>query len=162
MNGSLLDLDVATGLDVQHRSCSEGQRDMRVKNQSEMLVASGRSLQKPLELGIERFCPVGLVTDGSLIKVRDEIKHYRATILQPIEGVLERFHAEHHVGRPSPSNNPSRLQASRNVFRLKSSLPWRKPLKCDVVVHEAALAYGDAAQTTVLKQQVQVVPMILK
>lgn len=89
MNGSLLDLDIATGLDVQYRSCSKGQRDMRVKNQSEMLVVSGRSLQKALELGIERCCPVGLVADGSLIKVRDEIKHYRATIFQPIEGVLE-------------------------------------------------------------------------
>ena len=162
MNGSLLDLDVATGLDVQHRSCSEGQRDMRVKNQSEMLVASGRSLQKPLELGIERFCPVGLVTDGSLIKVRDEIKHYRATILQPIEGVLERFHAEHHMGSTVTIQQPLTLAgfAKRLPVEVQSAL--RKPLKCDVVVHKAALAYGDAAQTTVLKQQVQVVPMILK
>lgn len=50
MNGSLLDLDVATGLDVQHRSCSEGQRDMRVKNQSEMLVARPQSAD-PWSLG---------------------------------------------------------------------------------------------------------------
>jgi hypothetical protein len=54
MNGSLLDLDVAAGLDVQHRSCGEGQRDVRVENQPEVLVVAGRSQQKTLELGIER------------------------------------------------------------------------------------------------------------
>ena len=80
----------------------------------------------------------------------------------PIEGVLERFHAEHHMDSAFTLQQPLTLAgfAKRLPVEVQSAL--RKPLKCDVVVHKAALAYGDAAQTTVLKQQVQMVSMILK
>ena len=70
---------------------------MRIKNQSEMLVVDGSSLQKALELGIERGRPFSLIADSAFVEVRDQIKHHSATIFQPIEGMLERFHAEHQM-----------------------------------------------------------------
>ncbi|MNN84444.1 hypothetical protein D3C81_2016060 [compost metagenome] len=71
MHGSLLDLDVAAGFDVQYRPGGEGERDVSVENQPEMLVVLCRGLQEAFELGIERRCPFGLVADRAFVEVRD-------------------------------------------------------------------------------------------
>lgn len=70
---------------------------MRIKNQSEMLVSGGSSLQKALELGVERGGPVILIADGAFVEVWNQIKHHGAAIFKPIKRVLERFHAKHEM-----------------------------------------------------------------
>ena len=54
VNGSLLNLDIAAGFDVQYRSSGKGQRDVRIENQPDVLIVLGSSLQEALTGGQER------------------------------------------------------------------------------------------------------------
>jgi hypothetical protein len=78
--GALLDLDRLAGLHVEERAYPEGQRDMRIEHQAEVLVRARCPQDEFAELGQDAPFPIRRVADVATVEMRHEIERLVATL----------------------------------------------------------------------------------
>ena len=127
---------------------------MRIENQPEILVVTGRRQQKTLQFGIECPRPLGLIPDGAFLEVRDQIKYNGTAILKPVKRVLKRFNSKYHVHATVAIQQTFTLASFTKRLPIEIEPALRKPLKRNIVVYEATLVNGYTPQAAILEYQI--------